>query len=261
MIRLFFLVLTCMAFTGQAVAKDGPLERIRKSQEINCGVYVLGSIFSYDKEGNPDGFTTDLMKEVGLRAGFKVKYSEISSFATIFEDLNTGHYDMICAPLLFIPATAMRALPGAFIMDDPINIYADGGADVSAIKSLDQLNNEKYTFVGMDNELGGIYVPKLFPKAKLNLLPLGTPVSNMMMDVNTKKADFVIFSRLAHRAFEQANPGKLKQVTDKSIVDASVRLFYPEGADALKANIDAVVEDMTRDGTLDKLLKKHGLKK
>lgn len=254
-------ILAFLTFATPAMAKDAALERIRKNQEINCGVYVLGSIFSYNKEGLPSGFTADMMNEISLRTGLKVKYTEISSFATIFEDLNVGHYDMICAPLLLIPATMMKALPGRFIMEDPINIYADSTADFSGIKSLDQLNDEKYTFVGMDGELGGLYAPKLYPKAKLNLLPLGTPPSNMMMEVHTKKANFLILSRLAYSAYNKANPGKLKQVTDKSIVGASVRLFFPEASTTLKSNIDVLIEDMTRDGTLDRLLDQNGLKK
>ncbi len=258
--RFILALLALVAFSGQVLAADAVAERVRKNQEINCGVYVLGTIFSYDREGKPSGFTTDLMNEIGERTGKKIKYTEISSFATLFEDLNVGHYDMLCAPLLVLPASLMKGMPGRFIMEDPINIYADATADLTGITSFEQLNDQKYTFVGMDGELGAIYAPKLFPKAKLNLLPMGATPSNMMMEVHTKKANFLILSRLAYNAYEKANPGKLKQVTDKSLLDTSVRLFFPDGATTLKSNIDVVIEDMTRDGTLEKLLKQHGLK-
>ncbi|MEK7801529.1 MAG: transporter substrate-binding domain-containing protein [Pseudomonadota bacterium] len=255
LLSLLFIVLFCNA----SFAEDKALERIQKNQEINCGVYVLGSVFSYSPDGKPQGFTADLFNEVSLRTGLKIKYSEISSFATLFEDLKTGHFDMVCAPVLLIPATAMKGIPGTFISEDPINIYGDAKADYSDITSIDQLNNEKYTFVGMDGELGGLYVPKLFPKAKLNLLALGTPVSNMLMEVHTQKANFLIFSKLAFKAYNAQNPGKIKQVTHSSIQHSSIRLFFPEGSETLSANMDAIIEDMKRDGTLDKLLKKNGL--
>ena len=190
MLKIISLLFLMVFGTASAYAEDKALARIQKNQEINCGVYVLGSIFSYAPDGSPQGFTADFFKEVSLRTGLKVKYSEISSFATLFEDLKIGHYDMVCSPLLFFPATAMKATPGVFLSEDPINIYADASADLSNIKSLDQLNDEKYTFVGMDGELGGIYVPKLFPKAKLNFLPVGTSAANMPMEVHTKKHNF-----------------------------------------------------------------------
>lgn len=242
-----------------AHAEDKALERIQKNREINCGVYVLGSIFSYSPEGKPQGFTADLFAEVSKRTDLKVHYTEISSFATLFEDLKTGHYDMVCAPVLLLPSMSMKALPGDFLLEDPINIYADSSKDFSSIKSLDGLNNETYTFVGMDGELGGIYVPQLFPKAKLSMLPMGVAPSNMFLELHSNKADFVVLSHVAELAYSQVSPGKLKQVTDQSLFKASVRLFYPEGSYALKANIDAIVEDMKRDGTLDKLIHKNGL--
>jgi ABC-type amino acid transport substrate-binding protein len=254
------LILTLLILLSfPSYAEDRALARIQKNQEINCGVYVLGSIFSYSPDGKPQGFTADLFDEISLRTGLKVKYSEISSFGTLFEDLKTGHFDMICSPLLLIPATAMKGIPGAFISEDPINIYGDSKEDYSHITSLDQLNDEKYKFVGMDGELGGLYVPQIFPKAKLNLLPLGTPPSNMLMEVHTKKANFLIFSSLAFKAYDFQNPGKIKQITNQSMQNSSIRLFFPEGSETLRANMDAIIEDMKRDGTLDNLLKKNGL--
>lgn len=257
--NLLTLLVFALFVTSSAHAEDEALARVQKNQEINCGVYVLGSIFSYDPNGNPQGFTADLMKEISERTGTKVKYTEISSFATIFEDLRVGHYDMICSPILLIPATAMKALPGDFLLEDPVNIYTDGSVDTSIFHTFEQLNDPKYTFVGMDGELGGIYVPKLFPKAKLNLLPLGTPPSNMMMEVHTKKANFLVLSRLAEKAYLKERPGQLKKVTDQSILQTSIRLFFAQGSPDLKANIDAIVDDMKRDGTFDTLVKKHGL--
>ncbi len=255
----FLSLLVLLLSSGSAFAEDKAFKRIQKNQEINCGVYVLGSVFSYGPDGEPQGFTADLFREVSQRTGLKIRYTEISSFATLFEDMKTGHFDMICSPLLAFPSSMMKGLPGAFISEDPVNIYADSSRDLSGITSLDQLNDEKYTFVGMDGELGGIYVPIKFPKAKLVMLPQGTPPSNMFLEVHTKKADFVILSRLAEKAYHQANPGKLQQVTDEAVVPASVRLFFAEDSINLRANMDVIIEDMKRDGSLDRLLRKHGL--
>ena len=89
---------------------------------------------------------------------------------------------------------------------------------------------------------------------------MGATPPNMMMEVHTKKANFLILSRLAFKAYDKENPGKLKQVTDQSLLNTSVRLFFPDGATTLKSNIDVIIEDMARDGTLERLLKEHGLK-
>ncbi len=258
-VTVLSLILLLSFLPASAFAEDKAFKRIQEKREINCGVYVLGSIFSYDKDGNPQGFTVDLFKEVSERTGLKVKYKEISSFATLFEDLNVGHYDMVCSPILALPSTIMNGLFGTFISYDPINIYASSEMDISDITNLKQLNDSKYTFVGMDGELGGIYAPKKFPKAKLNLLPLGMTPANMFLEIDGKKADFIVLSSIAEKAYSKENPGKLQQVTDKSLVPSTVRLFFPEDSLKLQSNMDVVIDDIKRDGSLDKLLLKHGL--
>ncbi|HOO51466.1 MAG TPA: hypothetical protein PLK94_09295 [Alphaproteobacteria bacterium] len=166
---------------------------------------------------------------------------------------------MLCTPLLLLPSTSLKALPGDFLIEDAINIYGDASIDYSGVTNFEQLNDKKYTFVGMDNELGGIYAPQMFPEAKLNLLPLGTPPSNMFLDVFARKANFVVLSHLAELAYSQENPGKLKQVTERSLFKASVRLFYAEDSYILRTNIEAIVDDMRREGILDKIIAKNGL--
>ncbi|HAX91866.1 MAG TPA: hypothetical protein DCY07_06640 [Rhodospirillaceae bacterium] len=257
--RNLILTLLLLLLPVSVSAQDKAMERIVKNGEINCGVYALGSIFSYDTSGKPKGFTVDLMNEISMRTGLKVKYTEISSFATLGLDMNSAKFDMICAPVLFFPPTSMKFLPSLYLGKDEINIYADASLDITKIKTVEDLNDPKHIFVGMDGELGGLYAPKMFPKAKLSMLPLGTPPAQMFMDLQTKKAHFMMLTRLAANAFLRENPGKLKMVLETAIVKPSVRLFYPVDSNALKANMDAILEEMQHDGTLDKLLKKHDL--
>ncbi|MCB1556387.1 MAG: hypothetical protein KDJ15_03645 [Alphaproteobacteria bacterium] len=40
---------------------------------------------------------------------------------------------------------------------------------------------------------------------------------------------------------------------------ASVRLFFAEDSENLRVNMNVVIEDMKRDGTLDRLLTEYGL--
>jgi ABC-type amino acid transport substrate-binding protein len=253
----FFLFIAFFLLSFSASAADYTLDKIIQKQEIRCGVYVLGSVFSYDKKGIPQGFTVDLMNEISDRTGLIVRYAEISSFATLAQDLDAGKIDMVCSPLLLLPATGMRLLPGRKISDDEINVYADGSADVSQIRTLSDLNDSRFVFAGMDGELGGLYAPKLFPKAKLRFLAPGASSAQLLKELHTKKAHFIVLSRLAAKAYLKNNPGKLQKVTQDSIVKPSLRLFYPSRSLQLKANIDAIIEDIQDSGLMKKLLIKH----
>jgi ABC-type amino acid transport substrate-binding protein len=253
----FLLLVLVYPFTAQG--SDKALERIVANGEMNCGVYVLGTIFSYDKDGKPKGFTVDLMREVGARLDVKIKYTEISSFATLRQDMDTGKFDMVCAPTLFFFSTAMKFLPSKYIAQDQINVYADGQKDISALKDVQDLNDPRYIFVGMDGELGGLYVPTQFPKAKLTMLPQGSSPGQMFLELQTKKADFLLLTRVAAQAFLKENPGKIKLVGKISDLRPSLRLFYPADSYQLKANVDAALDELEHDGRLAALLKKHDL--
>ncbi|MGE0109732.1 MAG: substrate-binding periplasmic protein [Bdellovibrionales bacterium] len=259
MLRIL-VALALMLTSSSAMAADKAFERILKNGEINCANYVLGTIFSYDETGKPKGFTVDLMNEVALRTGLKVKYNEIASFATLQMDIEAGKYDMVCTPVLFFPPTFMKFLPSQSITHDEIKIYAAKNFDITHIKNLEDFNNPKYRFVGMDGELGGLYVPRFFPKAKLVMLPLGTSPGQMILELETKKADFILLSRMAGNAVLKENPGKIKMVSDLNMGTPSVRLFYPLQSYQLKANIDAILEEIINEGVMDKLLVKHNLK-
>lgn len=257
---LRFLVFLMIALLPlQAFAQDKALERIVKNQEINCGVYALGSIFSYDSAGKPKGFTPELFQEITARTGLKVKYTEISSFATLAQDMETGKFDMICAPTLFFPSTAMKFLPSLYIARDEIDIYTSADKELPSDLKIEGLNQPKYKFVGMDGELGGIYVPKMFPQATLTMLPFGAAPGQMFLELQTKKADFIMLTRVAGKAFLKENPNKIKLAFQISNVYPSLRLFYPAQSHQLKANLDAVLEEIEREGITEKLLKKHDL--
>jgi len=259
MLKYLAAVFLFLLLPFHAMAQDKVLDRIVAKGEINCGVYVLGTVFSYDTSGKPKGFTVDLMDQVSLRTGLKIKYTEISSFATLRQDMETGKFDMICAPVLFFPSTAMKFLPGNYIARDEINIYADASIDTSKITKVEDLNAPSARFVGMDGELGGIYVPKLFPKAKLTMLPQGVTPAQMFLELQTKKADYILLSRVAAQAYGKDNPNKIKLVQKLSALYPSIRFFYPADSYQLKANIDAVLDEVEREGIMQSLLKKHDL--
>lgn len=61
------------------------------------------------------------------------------------------------------------------------------------------------------------------------------------------------------KAYLKENPGKLKQVTTQSVARPSIHLFFPNEAYGLKANIDAITDELQQSGIIEKLLKKHGL--
>lgn len=257
--RIFLaLALLLLAVPAFAADKESAYERVIRSNELNCGTYVFNGLFTYNAAQQPEGFIPDLMAEVSKRLNLKIKWTEISSLALAFEDLAQGRYDMICAPFLVDGNLYKKALWGPALTYDPVYAYGDAAKDYSSVSSLAQLNSADYSFVGMDGELGGTYVPVTFPNAKLTMLPQGSNPGQMLMELMTGKVNFVVFGRIAFQAYEQENPGKIKQVKTKPIAVMPLRNGFGYNELQLRALYTAVIEDMQHDGTIDKLLEKHG---
>jgi len=51
--------------------------------------------YSLDDNGNPTGFAIDIMEEIAARAGLRVGYRVMDSFAEVSEAMNAGHIDII----------------------------------------------------------------------------------------------------------------------------------------------------------------------
>jgi ABC-type amino acid transport substrate-binding protein len=253
---IFFI---CHASTAQAV--DHAYERLLKTGELNCGTYVFNGLFTYaPKTNTPEGFIPDVMNEVAERLNIKIKWTELSSFALAFEELEQGRYDMLCGPFAVDGDLYKKTIYGPALTYDALYVYGDAKKDYSAITSLEQLNSPKYSFVGMDGEFGGRYVPKLFPKAKLVMLPQGAAPGQMMLELETGKVNFIVFTKIAFQAYESANPGKLKQVNTKPLVIMPIRNAFARDGFELRSLYSSVIEDMKHDGTLDRLLKKYHFK-
>ncbi len=51
--------------------------------------------YGVDENGNPTGFAIDVMEEIAARAGLRVDYRVMDSFAEVSEAMNAGHIDLI----------------------------------------------------------------------------------------------------------------------------------------------------------------------
>lgn len=257
--RIAILSISIWLFAlSPAYSADRAYERLIKTGELNCGTYVFNNIFSYALGTNtPQGFTPDLMKEIANRLNIKIRWTEISSFAFIFEELEQGRYDMICAPVAIDGDFYKKTIYGPALTYDALYIYGNAKKDYSAIRSLSQLNSPKYSFVGMDGEFGGRYVPKIFPKARLVMLPQGALPGQMMMELETGKVDFMVMTHLAFQAYESADRGKMKRINTEPLTIMPIRNAFAKDGTILRSLYSSVIEDLQYDGTLKRLLEKY----
>lgn len=243
------------------VLLSASLPAIAQESEITCGTFVFNNLYepAKDAQSAPKGFFADVMRDASARLGLKAHFSEVGSFATAYEELNSKRYDMLCASISSYAANYDKMLYSTALFYDPLYPYGDAKKDYSAIKKAQDINDPKWRISGQDGELSAYYAPIAFPKAQRHLVSQLSPVGMIMTDMFTGKADIVLLTRAAANAYEKDNPGTLKQILDKPIALYPVRFVFRKDDLQRKIMFDTVLEDMKAEGAIERFKKSNGL--
>lgn len=262
--RLFVITLLAIGgFWGSAQASEGDtFNKVFEQRSLHCGTFVFNNLYepALEKGGEANGFFADVMREVAARLQIKLSIGEISSFATGFEEVKSGRFDMLCASLASHAVNYDKMLFTTALFYDPIFPYGDAKRDYSDIKSRADINQEKWRIAGMDGELGGYYGPIVFPMATMHMVPQNSAVGMIMSDMFTNKADMVLITEAAAKAYMDANPGTLKKLIDEPIAMYPVRFVFRPGDERLQSVFNNVFEDLRAEGVIERLLQENHLK-
>lgn len=198
-------------FTGSAHAADASAyDRVIAKNDIVCGVIPWAPYKILDPNtGEWSGFGVELYRKAFATLDLKTTFKEVV-LGNQVQDLNTGRVDAICDD-------GPWTMSAAKYVDYSIPAYASivypyVRMDETRIKSRADLNKKEVRFVGIDGDLSSDLVQRLFPNATFQSMPSTTDVSQLFLNVATKKADVAIVDPASFTLFEAHNKGKLKVI-------------------------------------------------
>ncbi|MDP9196159.1 MAG: transporter substrate-binding domain-containing protein [Pseudomonadota bacterium] len=259
--KIFAVFCLILFLALPARAEDAVYRRVVDSNTIRCGVIVFNQFFEPGLTGKaePKGLTIDIWKEIARRLQMKVEWVEMTNMGTVYLDLAQDRFNAICHPWLIYPPQLKHAITSRIIFTEDMLIYTPADRDTSAIKSYADLNNPGYRFAGTDGEAGAYYIPLKLPKVTMVLAPQGAPAGTHFQDMITGKADFILLSPLFADGYMKAQPKAIKPVLTEPLGELLFRFAYKPGSHDFRHMIDAVLEDMQREGLIDAFLKKNNL--
>lgn len=202
-----FLAVLLLPFAAQA-EEASTYDKVIAKNEIVCGVYPWAPYKEIDIKTNEwKGFAIDVYRKAFSTLDIKVSFKEVV-LGNQVQDLNSGRVDAICDD----GPWTMSA--GKFVeYSDPAYfavVYPYVRKGETRFKSRADLNKENVSFTGIDGDLSVDLVARLFPKAKVSSMPVTTDVSQLFLNVATKKADVAIVDPAAFTIFDKSNPGQLE---------------------------------------------------
>lgn len=252
----FLAVLLLAALFSTSVHAGDVFDRVEKKRVLRCGYVILPPEFTKDiNTGEFSGISYDITNAIAKRLGVKVEWAEEVSFTTMVPALESNRFDAICFSLY-------RYSPHALAMDYTVPLFATPTfafvrADDKRFDTVEKINNKNITVATIDGEASQYIAADDFAKAKTYSMPQNTGLTEMMVAVETKKADVAFANAAVAMPYLKANPGKLKVLNpDQPLRLYSHGLVVKKGETELLNSLNVAITEMIEHGELDRILDK-----
>ncbi len=237
--------------------RETAYERIMRTRTIRCGYFVWPPFTVKDPNtGVLSGFNSDFMEMLGKALDLKIEWTQDLNFGTYLQDLADGRYDMECStgwPNAKRGQRAYFAKPFAF-MPLVALVRAD---DTRFDQDLSLINAPSVSVATIDGETSSVIHDTKFPQAGQMSLPSNSPVSDIILNVVSHKADVTFLDIVAARQYEENNLDKVKILNPEHPISMiALGPTLPQD-DRTKQMIDIAIDQLQNSGQIEALLKKY----
>mgnify|MGYP002852312626 CR=1 FL=1 len=249
---LIYLLAMPAAF---AKDKESTYDRVIRTGEIRCGYLPWPPLLSKDMNtGEVEGPVADYINRIGEVLDLKIIWSTELNLTTYLQDLNNKRFDMECG------GGWPNAIRGKYvdytapIFYMPFQIIKRKGD--SRFTDLVALNDPDFTMAIMDGENSAATKQLKFPKSNVVEIPSSGQVSDLILAVATKKADFTVVNTPSALAYMQNNQDKIELV-EPPVKYIPINISIAQDEPKLKTMLNVATEQLVLSGEIDQILKNH----
>ncbi|HYI64050.1 MAG TPA: transporter substrate-binding domain-containing protein [Allosphingosinicella sp.] len=254
----FLLTLQSCSSGSAPAAQHSTLDRVLSSGTIRAAYLVRPpNIIKNPNTGRLSGIFVDIVEEMARRQGLRVQWVEEVTWATMIEGLNSNRYDVVGTGI-WRNATRGRAadftIPlfysgvGAFVRNDDHRFDSD----------LSLINNPGVRISTIDGEMAAIIARADFPNARTVSLTQVSDTSQMLLEVQTNKADVTFLAAQIGARYMQQNAGTIRNIA----VARPIRVF-PESLMirtndyAFKAMLDSAITELVNSDFVERTIARN----
>jgi polar amino acid transport system substrate-binding protein len=260
--KLLVVFLLMFSLTARAAdtTKESVFDRVIRTGTLRCGYGAWEPGVTRDpKTGQMKGLFVDMLNKMARMSKIKVEWTAEIDWGQISEALKSGKIDAFCAGMAGDAARAKQlgySMPLSYWSFDVIVRADDTRFPADRLLTLADLNKPEFATAYSEGDVLETIKETELPTVKSVPLPLlGTPADNLM-DVITKKTDFVVFPRVMFEGYEKANgSGKirlLKMKTPLRVYGNVIAVDIHERE--LLSFIDAAVNELVNSSSYERIM-------
>ena len=263
-LALLFILILSFSFVscknegaGNVAQQQSVYDRVVKTGTIRASYASYPPYCIKDPNtGKLTGMLVEVIEEAAKRLNLKVAWVEEVGWGAIFEGLNSDRHDIFGAGIW---RNASRGKVGDFtrpLLFNAIKVY--GRPDETRFKSLESINEDSVKISTLDGAIEDVIAKSDYPKANRVSVSQLNPWTDVLMNITSKKADLTFAEPVAVNLYLAKNPGTLKDL----FPGHPVRIFalayaFKLGEPKFKAMIDATLEEMQNDGSIENIVRKY----
>ncbi len=242
-------------------------DRVIKSNTLRCG---YGSwepgVYKNAATGEMKGLFVEIIEEAARMAKIKVEWVAEIDWGQISQSLQSGKIDAFCAGMAADAARAKQlayTTPMSYWSFDIIVRADDTRFPSDSSLTIADINKAEFSTAYTEGDVLETIKQTELPLVKgVALPPLGTPADNIM-NVLSKKTDFVVFPRVMIQGYEKANgAGKLRLLEMKTPLRVygnvlAVDIHEQELISFLNASLSELINSSSYDRILSKYEKDY----
>lgn len=243
---------------GPAKTAETAYERVMRTGVLRCGYQPYAPALMKDPNtGEMSGIFYEIVNEIGRRLNLKVEWSEEVGYGVIAEGFNTHRYEAFCNTVW---PTAERSREASFTLPiyySKVGLYVRED-DHRFDDDLDKLNSPNVTFTVKDGDVSDSFKSDMFPLAKKISIPQLADTSQLIEDIANGKADVTINEPMLLIEYSKANPGKVRNLTEKDPIAVSPNtIMLPKNEYQLKTMFDVTLAQLHNNGFIARTIAKY----
>jgi polar amino acid transport system substrate-binding protein len=255
---VIFTLLAGCAPAGQPAAEQGLLGQIKQRKQLLVGTSADYPPYeSVDKAGNFSGLDVDIIREIGKRMGVEVKIQDMG-FDSLIASVQQKKVDAVISAMQATPARAEKVdfSTPYHMPKDGFLVKADSSLTINDPKDAAGKNIGVQTGTVQEKwVVENLVKPGLTKDSQVFRYER---VDDAARDLQSGRIDTLMIIGDAAQSLASKMNLKVALLTDKTISGGQA-IAMPKGETALKAEVDRIIGEMQKDGTMKKLQDQAGV--